>query len=200
MFKGEPEYWVRIWGKCLHWCVVHANSRITRKENVVAQIFQDEVNGESVTETLATVIPVAATELTPNEQNEVAEAIKNNGGKKKQKASYSKYDDKQRSEIAKFAIQSGNKSASRRFGVPESTVRGMKMSYNEAKAAALTNDAIKSLPTKKRGPKTLLPEELDQKVMDMSSSMRLAGAVVNYNVLIAIAKGIVTANDRTLLP
>ena len=26
--------------------LVHANSRITRKENVVAQIFQDEVNGE----------------------------------------------------------------------------------------------------------------------------------------------------------
>ena len=183
-------------------CVVHANSRITRKENVVAQIFQDEVNGESVAETLATVIPVAATiaELTQNEQNVVAEAIKNIGGKKKQKTSYSKYDDKQRSEIAKFAIQSGNKSASRRFGVPESTVRGMKMFYNEAKAAAPTNDAIKSLPTKKRGPKTLLPEELDQKVMEMLSSMRLAGAVVNYNVLIAIAKGIVTANDRTLLP
>ena len=156
----------------------------------------------SVIETLATVIPVAATiaELTPNEQNEVAKAIKNIGGKKKQKTSYSKYDDKQRSEIAKFAIQSGNKSASRSFGVPESTVRGMKRSYNEAKAAAPTNDAIKLLPPKKRGPKTLLPEELDQKVMEMASSMRLAGAVVNYNVLIAIAKGIVTANDRTLLP
>ena len=151
----------------------------------------------SVIETLATVIPVAATiaELTPNEQNEVAKAIKNIGGKKKQKTSCSKYDDKQRSEIAKFAIQSGNKSASRRFGVPESTVHGMKRSYNEAKAAAPTNDAIKLLPPKKRGPKTLFPEELDQKVMEMASSMRLAGAVVNYNVLIAIAKGIVTAND-----
>ena len=109
----------------------------------------------SVIETLATVIPVAATiaELTPNEQNEVAKAIKNIGGKKKQKTSYSKYDDKQRSEIAKFAIQSGNKS-SRRFGVPESTVRGMKRSYNEAKAAAPTNDTIKLLPPKKRGPNT----------------------------------------------
>ena len=179
----------------------------------------------SVTETLATVIPVAATiaELTPNEQNEVAEAIKNIGGKKKQKTSYSKYDDQQRSEIAKFAIQSGNKSASRSFGVPESSVRGMKRSYNEAKAAAPTNDAIKLLPPKNRGPKTLLPEELDQKVMEMASSVGLAGAVVNYNVLIAIAKGILQmiehfylntegqldldrsgvsrfSNDRTLLP
>ena len=102
----------------------------------------------------------------------------------------------------------------RRFGVPESTVRGMKRSYNEAKAAAPTNDAIKSLPPKKRGPKTLLPEELDQKVMEMASSMRLAGAVVNYNVLIAIAFYLNTvgqldldisgvsrfSNDRTLLP
>ena len=56
-----------------------------------------------------------------------------------------------------------------------------------------------SLPTKKRGKRTLLSEEIDKKVIDMAGSMRRAGAVVNYNVLIAIAKGIVTVNDRTLL-
>ena len=33
----------------------------------------------------------------------------------------------------------------------------------------------------------------------MAGSMRLSGAVVNYNVLIVIAKGIITANDCTLL-
>ena len=35
--------------------------------------------------------------------------------------------------------------------------------------------------------------------MEMAASMRLAGAVVNYNIVIAIAKGIITANDRTIL-
>ena len=45
----------------------------------------------------------------------------------------------------------------------------------------------------------MLPAEIDSKVMEMVSGMRIAGAVVNYNILIAIAKGIVIANDRTLL-
>ena len=39
-------------------------------------------------------------------------------------------------------------------------------------------------------------EEIDEKVINMIKSMRESGAVINYNNMIAIAKGIVTANDR----
>ena len=145
------------------------------------------------------VIPVAGTiaELTANEQNEVSGALKNMGARGSKRKKYEKYDDKKRSEVAKFALNSGVRSAERRYDIAESTIRGFIKSYKEAKAASKMD--ISSLPTKKRGKRTLLPEEIDKKVMDMASSMRLAGAVVNYNVLIAIAKGIVTANDRTLL-
>ena len=37
-----------------------------------------------------------------------------------------------------------------------------------------------------------------QKVIEMAQSMRLIGAILNYNLVIAIAKGILLANDRTL--
>ena len=39
-------------------------------------------------------------------------------------------------------------------------------------------------------------EEIDEKLINMIKSMRESGAVINYNNMIAIAKGIVTANDR----
>ena len=35
--------------------------------------------------------------------------------------------------------------------------------------------------------------------MEMAQSMRLTGAVVNYNILISIAKALIIANDRTML-
>ena len=45
----------------------------------------------------------------------------------------------------------------------------------------------------------MLPSEIDKKVIDMIKIMRESGAVVNYNILIAVAVGVITANDRTLL-
>ena len=109
-----------------------------------------------------------------------------------------KYDDRQRAETAKFAINAGNRSAQRLYGINESTVRGFIKSYKDKAASASSKDEnISSLPHKKRGRKT--PEEIDSKVMEKAAIMRLAGAVVNYNIVIAIAKGIITANDRTIL-
>ena len=45
----------------------------------------------------------------------------------------------------------------------------------------------------------LPPEEIDQKTIDMIISMRQYGAVINYNSMIAIAKGIINANDSMLM-
>ena len=148
-------------------------------------------------------VPVSATiaQLTTHEQIEVENAIRNlgegrSGNKKKP---YTKYDERKRCEVAKFAQNCSNKAAARKYDIPVTTVRGFVKSFNERKAGANPNEDIVSLPLKNRGRSTLLPEDIDSKVMEMALSMRLSGAVVNYNVLIAIAKGLVIANDRTQL-
>ena len=56
-----------------------------------------------------------------------------------------------------------------------------------------------ALPQKKRGQSKLLLEEIDEKVTNMIKSMQKLGTAINYNIIIIIARGIVTANDRTLL-
>ena len=61
------------------------------------------------------------------------------------------------------------------------------------------NTDLEGVPKKKRGRPTLLPTEIDHKVIEMVIKMRESGAVINYNILVAVATGIVTANDRTLL-
>ena len=102
----------------------------------------------------------------------------------------------QRAEIAKWCIVHEVRPAARKFGVPDSTVRGIIKNYKEAK---VENEEPRELPRKDRGAKTLLPFELDEKVLQMIKNMRQAGCVVNYNIAIAIGKGIVLANDRSLL-
>ena len=141
-------------------------------------------------------------ELTTLEREKVATAIRNIGSKGKEKAkkkttTYEKYDGHKRIEVAKFALKSGLRPAARKFNIAFSTVQGFVASYKEAKATS--EKELTSLPHRRRGARTLLPEEIDRKVMEMTASMRLAGAVVNYNVIIAVAKGIVMANDSTLL-
>ena len=84
------------------------------------------------------------------------------------------------------------------YGISESTIRGFIKSMKEHEAVH-TNVTIESVPHKKRGRYTLLPSEIDAKVIDMVKKMRESGLVVNYNILIAVAVAIITANDRTLL-
>ena len=52
---------------------------------------------------------------------------------------------------------------------------------------------------KGRGGYKLLPEEIDENVINLVKEMQLSGAAMSYNILIGIAKGIVCANDRNLL-
>jgi len=58
---------------------------------------------------------------------------------------------------------------------------------------------LETIPRKKRGRPTLLPEEIDHKVTTMIKKMRESGSVINYSIIKAIATGIIVANDRTLL-
>ena len=57
---------------------------------------------------------------------------------------------------------------------------------------------LEELPRKERGSKPLLPFVLNEKVLSMIKNMKQAGFAVNHNIALAIAKGIVLANDRSL--
>ena len=148
-------------------------------------------------------VPVAATiaELTAHERAEVSSQLQNLGERQQvnKRKPYTVYDENKRCEVAKYAMSCSNKSAARKYGIPITTVRGFVTAYKELAADKNPRDIISKLPQKKRGRSTLLPEEIDAKVIEMATSMRISGAVVNYNVLIAIARGLIIANDRTLL-
>ena len=55
------------------------------------------------------------------------------------------------------------------------------------------------MKTKKRGRPTLLPTELMNKVIEMVEALRLKGAPVTGEVINSVAKGIIIANDRSIL-
>ena len=111
---------------------------------------------------------------------------------------YGDYDGERRLEIAKWAIANGCRPAATKFGIAESTIRGFVKSYRAGKPTT-DSAALTSLPRKQRGGYKLLPNEIDAKVIDLVKEMQGSGAVISYNILIGIAKGITAANDRTLL-
>ena len=77
------------------------------------------------------------------------------------------------------------------------TVQGIIKKYN--KQAKVENEKLRELPRKDRGAKTLLPSELDDKVWQIIKNMGQDGCVVNYNIVIAIAKVIVSTATLPLL-
>ena len=65
--------------------------------------------------------------------------------------------------------------------------------------AVVTSSTLPVLSKQARGAKHLLPEEINEKAVAIIKNMLSAGTVVNYDITISIAKGIVCANDRTLI-
>ena len=57
----------------------------------------------------------------------------------------------------------------------------------------------KALKQGKRGKRTMLPAEIDEKVLEMIRNMRNTRAVISFHTVVGFATGIVLANDRTLL-
>ena len=72
-----------------------------------------------------------------------------------------------------------------------------KKAYNEGKQKGA--DPSEGIVMKSRSRPTLLSETLLKKTIDSISALRLRGAPVTSSVINAVAKGIVQANDRTLL-
>ena len=74
--------------------------------------------------------------------------------------------------VAKYAIAHGGCPTATKYKLPESMVRGFVKSFKETQKENPNTD-LKVVPKKKRGRPTLLPEEIDQKVMIMIKKMRV---------------------------
>ena len=57
----------------------------------------------------------------------------------------------------------------------------------------------KALRQGKRGKRTMLPAEIDEKILEMTRNMCNAGGVINFHTVVGLATGIVLTNDGTLL-
>ena len=77
------------------------------------------------------------------------------------------------------------------------SITEFKKAYNEGKRKGA--DLSEGIVMKSKGRPTLLPKTLTKKTIDSISALRLRGAPVTSSVINNVAKGIVQANDRTLL-
>ena len=85
-------------------------------------------------------------------------------------------------------------------GSKRQTVNDFKLVYLELKKKQdKADDGVKEIVKKKAGHPTLLPAELMQKVVDLFSALRLKGAPVSLSVICSVARGVILANDRSLL-
>lgn len=106
-------------------------------------------------------------------------------------------------------MENGIPAAKRKFpkelgvSISENTIRGFKVAYLEElsrKSRAKDEVPIAALPLKKRGRPLMLGERLDSKVQNYIRRTRDTGGIITTAVVIAGARGIVNAMDRTLLP
>ena len=115
---------------------------------------------------------------------------------------YAKYSPEQKAEIGRYAANTNIASAVRKYqadfpNLRKQTVYEFKKAYLKKKES--TGKEVTILKAKKRGRPKLLPEEIMKKAIQTIKALRLKGAPISYNIINAIAKGIVVANDRTML-
>ena len=109
-----------------------------------------------------------------------------------------------RAKIAKYSCDNGNKAAASKFSaelghvVTESTVRNMKKAYLSLLKKDKDPDNVKSLPHAARGRPVLL-RSYDKDVASYIKSLREAAGIVNWSIVIAAAKGIVSYKYQALL-
>ena len=108
----------------------------------------------------------------------------------------------QRLEIGEHAAKNGNASTLRFLSskyprLTKQSTTEFKKAYNEGKQKGA--DHSEGIVMKSRGRPTLLPETLMKKTINTISALRLRGAAVTSSIINVVAKGIVQANDRTLL-
>ena len=108
----------------------------------------------------------------------------------------SKYDDHFRYKVPVWAGKHGQRQAGNKYAIPESTDRGFLKSFRAKKSLMVK---IKPLKQGKRGKRTMLPGQIDEKALEVIRIMRNAGMVINFHLVVGLATAIVLANVRTLL-
>jgi len=143
--------------------------------------------------------------LNEREKDKVVKELRNIEENKKKRSKYHVWTPAQRAEIGKYAADHGNASAVRTLGLKypglkRQTVSDFKLAYVKLKKSKEAEDGdITEIVKKKTGRPTLLPENLMKKVIETVASLRLKGAPVSAAVIRAVARGVIMANDRSLL-
>ena len=111
----------------------------------------------------------------------------------------------QRAEIGRHAAEHGNASIVRAMslnypGLKRQTVSDFKLAYLKLKKSKEAADSdITEIVKKKTGRPTLLPENLMKKVIETVTNLRFRGAPMSATVIRAVGRGVIVANDRSLL-
>ena len=124
---------------------------------------------------------------------------------------YNEYTPEERAAIGKYTAENGPGKACKHFtkalgrSIPESTARKLRAEYlRQLKIKVETEGPscsphIKVLPMKRQGRPLLLSEKLDETIQGFIRETRKAGGVINTSVVVAMAMGIVSAKDPSLL-
>ena len=138
------------------------------------------------------------TNISADELEKVKESLKVVEGLKYKQTTYS---EKDKQEVAKYAIMSGATASIRKFRqkfphLTESTVRPWVKSYKKSLKEQKKGNSVNIEPRvgKPRGRPLLLEEELDTKIRSMLSSLCLAGAGINIHVVHGVLNGLIRAN------
>ena len=116
--------------------------------------------------------------------------------RKRVRGDYHHHTAETRAKIAKYACERGNKVAVKKYSVElghlvsEGTVRNFKRKYLEQLKSVIDPDLITSLSSAAVS-RPLLIGKFDDEVAEYIRNLRLSGEIVNSNILIAAAKGII---------
>lgn len=126
----------------------------------------------------------------------------------KKRGEYNSFSPQLRAAIGKYSSLHGSTRAARYYtrvlkrNVNESSVRSIMKAYREEfrqKRLRDEEDEIQELPTKKRGRPLLLGEEIDKQVQLYIKKIRDRNGSVSNRLVVAGAKGIVKAHNKSLL-
>ena len=140
--------------------------------------------------------------LTARETEEVTKEFTMLENKGTRRGKYFKWSAEERAEIGQHAVRQGVNQTVRLLKgkyprLTMQTVSDFKKAFIKTKQT--TDGPVSEISFRKRGRPALLPEDLMKKIIETIQALRLKGAPVTAAVINAIAKGIVMANDRTIL-
>lgn len=158
---------------------------------------------EKKKDTLDSILPSTSEESTSfqSANENVKDVIKKSA--KRKRGDYSHYDDETRADIGRYATLHGNTSAARHFTkklklekpMNESTVRSIKSAYKRQLAKTPEKSIEKLSKSPSRGRPKLLGK-YDDDVIDYVRNLRESGSIVNRQILIAGARGILMSKNK----